>query len=136
MAKYQCPVCGRPSQSQEGCFYHKPRKPIARSAPAPKTSKFSHHNTEEDDGRMAALFQEIWDAQSIPRRCWACNAKIWGPISTVYFDHLLEKSVYAWLKYEKENIFFCCGDCHTKKGDGAPHPVHAQAIEEAKKRFL
>jgi len=40
------------------------------------------------------------------------------------------------LKYEKKNMFFCCGDCHTKKGNGFPVEKHREAIEKAKKELL
>jgi hypothetical protein len=82
---------------------------------------------------MWALFEEVYKER--------------GPYSEVddtylgpqplswMFDHLLDKSVYPHLKYEKDNIFLVTFDQHQLKSNGFAHPVHQKAIEKAKKRF-
>lgn len=53
---------------------------------------------------------------------------------TVYFDHLLEKSTYPHLRYEKENIMLLTWEEHSNKYN-KPHPEHIKRINQAKQRF-
>lgn len=32
-------------------------------------------------------------------------------------------------------MFFCCGECHTKKGNGFPTKKHQKAINKAKEKY-
>lgn len=142
MAKFKCSVCGAPAES-EYCFKHKNRKPLAKTGGF-KTSgkklgrkkKIEAMILEEklEREKMWAFYEYLWNKIKV-KKCWACGVPIYGEISSIYFDHLLEKQTYEELKYEEENIFFCCADCHNRKGNGYPHPVHAEAIEKAKQRF-
>lgn len=143
MAKYKCPVCKKACEDPLGCFSHKPKKPLAKTGGFKNSGKKLGRRklTEEEkmDNKLEAekmwnFFLYLWEKIKV-KRCWACKKPIYGECLSIYFDHLLEKSVYEELKYEEENIFFCCGDCHTRKGNGFPHPVHAEAIEKAKQRF-
>lgn len=131
MAKYKCPFCGRPSEKKEGCFYHKPKKPLRASA---KTVEQMEENSRETQ-KMWDLFTHLWNRLPARKYCWACKAPIWGENLSIYWDHLLEKSSFPELKFEEQNLFFCCPDCHTRKGNGFPHIVHKQAIEKAKEIF-
>lgn len=90
---------------------------------------------KEETEKQWLLFQELWRA--LPeKKCWSCGAKIYGPNKPLYWDHLLEKSKYPELRYEKENLYFCCGDCHQKKNMGWPTDKHKQAIKKAESIFL
>lgn len=86
--------------------------------------------------KMYWFFIEFW--LSIPkdeRRCQSCNKQLLDPPRDYYFDHLLEKSKYPNLAFEKDNIFLCCLACHSLKTDGSPTILHKTAIEKAKVRF-
>lgn len=51
------------------------------------------------------------------------------------FDHLLEKSTYPDIMYERWNIFICCFQCHGNKSNGFPGDKHKEAIERAKEIY-
>lgn len=92
----------------------------------------------EEGARMWFFFSLLWSKLPKDKFCSSCGTPIWGENKSYYWDHLLEwkKDEYAHLKYEEENMYFCCGDCHTKKTNGFPTPKHKEAIEEAKKKLL
>ncbi len=100
---------------------------------------------KEEIEKMWALFNEHWDAKMkidillgiVYRSCESCNTALFGENKSLYHDHLLEKGnpLYEHLKYEIENLYLCCGDCHTKKGNGFPTENHKKAIDAAKKRY-
>lgn len=81
------------------------------------------------------LFQEMWKELPDRKKCWSCDKPVYGQNKPLYWDHLLEKSKYPELRYEKKNLFFCCGDCHQKKNMGWPTQKHKEAIENAKLIF-
>ena len=84
---------------------------------------------------MWKLFDLHWQIKA--HICQACGDPIWGDNLSIYHDHLLEKGneKYEHLKYEIENLFLVCWECHTKKGNGFPMPLHKKAIEEVKIKF-
>lgn len=125
------PGCNNPIWSKGLCKHHMPKKRL-RSHKTPE--QINKDKIEAD--KMRALFQEIWDSLPKVKKCWACNKRIYGEILSIYFDHLLEKETYPQFKYDPRNIFFCCGDCHTSKGNGFPMPLHEEAINKAKKELL
>lgn len=79
---------------------------------------------------------DIWNRMPKTKECRSCRRKIWGEFSTLYFDHLLPKKKYPEFEFEEKNIYFCCGECHTKKENGFPTPAHKAAIEKAKELFI
>lgn len=98
-----------------------------------KMSKKRQDLTEDikkDNIEMWKFFYEIWE--NSPHNCQSCGCSL-GPIPTTYmFDHLLEKSKYPELKFEKNNIFLCCLKCHNSKTNGHPTEKHQEAINKAK----
>lgn len=90
---------------------------------------------KEQTEKQWALFQEMWKSLT-SKKCWSCDKKIYGPNKPLYWDHLLEKSKYPELRYERKNLFFCCPDCHAKKEAGFPTAKHKQAIDMAANEFL
>ncbi len=85
--------------------------------------------------KLWAFFTLLWRKLPAVKTCWNCGKRIFGENLTIYWDHLLPKADYPELKYEEENMFFCCADCHTNKGNGFPGEKHKAAIEKAKQTF-
>lgn len=86
--------------------------------------------------RLFGFFTDVW--LSTPRDLWKCEScgnSLEEPPRSYNFDHLIEKSKRPDLALERDNIFLCCLDCHTKKTNGFPTEKHKEAIEDAKKRF-
>lgn len=79
------------------------------------------------------MFREIWEERE--HICQSCGKQLYGEPLSLYFDHLLEKSQYKELTLVKENIYICCGDCHSAKTNGFPTQNHKIAIEKAKLIF-
>lgn len=102
-----------------------------------KTSDRKHlvDRKDKEGDKMWQLFEEHW--KSKPHICESCGTKLSGPNKTIYHDHLLEKGLerYEHLKYELQNLYLVCFECHTKKGNGYPTEKHKEAIEVAKERF-
>ena len=87
----------------------------------------------EDIAAMWLLFEEHWEKK--PHRCENCDVQIYGENKSLYHDHLLEKSKYKELKYEIDNLYLVCADCHTRKTNGSISVRYQKAINNAKKRF-
>ncbi len=100
-----------------------------------KKSREQLQQQVEDIEKQWGLFKEHW--LSKPHICESCDEPIWGENLSLYHDHLLEKGVdkYEYLKYEIDNLFLVCCECHTKKGNGFPTDKHKAAIEDAKQRY-
>ncbi len=84
---------------------------------------------------MWEMFELHWSSK--PHICENCNTPLWGENKSLYHDHLLEKGTekYKHLKYEIGNLFLCCWECHTNKGNGYPGKKHQQAIQNAKIKY-
>lgn len=86
--------------------------------------------------RLHVFFLELWDKLPKNKKCICCGDSIWGEISTIYFDHLLEKSKYPELAMEIDNIYYpVCSNCHGSKTNGYPKPKHKEAILKAKEKY-
>lgn len=85
--------------------------------------------------KLWQLFEEHWKLK--PHICQSCGCRLLGENKSIYHDHLLEhgRERYEHLKYEMDNLFLVCFDCHTKKGNGYPTEKHKEAIEIAKTIF-
>jgi 5-methylcytosine-specific restriction endonuclease McrA len=85
----------------------------------------------EETKKMWEFFYRIWENSA--HNCESCGASL-GPLPATYmFDHLLEKSKYPEFKFEKNNIFLCCLECHNSKSNGNPTIKHQEAINKARK---
>lgn len=82
---------------------------------------------------MWAVFREIYRERGPYSEI---NREYLGsePLSWM-FDHLLEKSKYPDIKYEKWNILMVTFQQHSMKTNGYPVELHKQAIEESKKKY-
>ena len=100
---------------------------------AKKKTPEQKQQQSEDIAAMWLLFEEHWEKK--PHRCEQCGEGIWGENKSLYHDHLLEKSKYKELKYEIDNLYLVCADCHTRKTNGSISVRYQKAINNAKKRF-
>lgn len=115
------------------------RTPLKRKGSINKISEKQKQKNvlkSERTKQMHLWLKSLWDKMPKNKKCSSCGCNIWGEFKTIYFDHLLEKSRYEELEFEEENIYFCCGDCHTLKGNGFPTENHKKAIDGARARFL
>lgn len=80
------------------------------------------------------LFYDIWTKRR--HYCQSCNLWLGDEPLSIFFDHLLEKSKFPEFALLEENIFLCCGDCHSKKTNGFPTENHLKAINKAKTQLL
>ncbi len=127
---HKCYYCGANAESAEGCWRHKPRKPIRKSK---KTQEKIDEETEEKE-RMWDMFIEIWNER--PHRSEISGASLGMEPRTYMFDHAIEKSTHPEFKFNKKNIILCTGDEHTKKNNGFPLPAHKELIEQIKEELL
>lgn len=87
----------------------------------------------ENTQKLHSWFLELWDRK--PHYCQSCDKWLGNEPKSIFFDHLIEKSGRRDLEFEEDNMYFCCGNCHTLKTNGFPTEKHKKAIEEAKIKF-
>lgn len=87
--------------------------------------------------KQKELFFEIWNERMINglNYCEVTGELIHSP-HTYNFDHLLEKSKYPELRFNKDNIIIISADAHSKKTNGFPLPAHLKRINWAKENLL
>ena len=107
------------------------KKPSIRIRPITEQEKEEAVALREKD---MEFYNRIWNKR--PHKCEVCGKELGNELSTGYMDHLLEKSSYPDLRHEEDNIIVVCLDCHYLKTNGFPKPLHQEAIEKAKERFL
>lgn len=90
-------------------------------------------NKKEELQKLHLFFREIWIERK--HNCESCTKYLGEEPASYMFDHLLEKSKYPDLKYDKNNIFICCLDCHTLKTNGHPTTKHLEAINNIKQKY-
>lgn len=83
--------------------------------------------------KLMELYTQHWNLKE--HKCQSCNKWLGLENSTIFHDHLLEKSTRKDLAFEMDNLFMVCGDCHQLKTDGFPTKVHKLAIDWAKLMF-
>jgi len=125
------------------CRFHTPKTPLKSSNKLLKKSgnikKISERGLVVKEKKkeytilQTQMFLEIWSKN--PHICQSCNKYLGEEPLNLYFDHLIEKSGRKDLALIKENIFICCGDCHSRKTNGFPTEKHKKAIEEAKIKY-
>ena len=89
---------------------------------------------KQETEKQWLFFLQIW--KTVEKKCQSCGRNIYGPPKPLYFDHLLEKNKYPEFRFERENMYICCGDCHAKKNIGNPTAKHKLAIQIAETKFL
>ncbi len=86
-----------------------------------------------------AFFIEIWNERKRPdgrNYCEVSGKRLPLEPLSLYFDHLLEKSIYPEYRFDKRNIAIVDADIHSLKTSGFPHPKHQELIETFKKLVL
>lgn len=106
------------------------RSRILRKKPKTEAQKLENRIEKE---KMWAFFLNIWAER--PHYSQVSGGWLGNEIKSWMLDHLLPKSDYPELKYEKDNIILCTFDEHTRKTNGYPDENHKKAIEDARRRF-
>lgn len=122
---------------KEYCFRHKPRKKIPQIRRFKTLSPLDDSKTTEKAKSsllMKEFFLEVWNERPI-HKCQMCGEWLGNEPLSYMFDHLLEKSKYPDLKYEKYDIGYLCLLCHDAKTRGFPSEDYLKLIENAKKIF-
>lgn len=88
---------------------------------------------KEYTNKQFKMFFDIWNKRK--HYCESCGRWLGNEPLSIFFDHLLEKSIHKNLALIEENIYLCCGECHTKKTNGFPTTQHLTAINKAKQLF-
>jgi len=138
----KCKTCGKNANS-EYCFKCKPRKPLSSgkgltskmSVISSKKSNFDHndgHNQQPSE--MKQFFMRYWK-ENKQHNCEVCKVFLGHDPLTYMFDHVLEKSKYPHLAFEKENIMYLCLLCHDKKTRGHYADVVKERIEYLKNKY-
>ena len=96
-------------------------------------SKVKYKNTPEDREKMWNFFLEIWKER--PHYCQVTGKWLGNTPKSWMFEHILEKSKYPDLAYEKDNVILIDFEPHELKTNGFPLPKHREFIEKAKERF-
>lgn len=114
------------------CFLrlNPPKKITYKSA----KQKVKDAEKKEYNSKQFNLFYDIWAKRK--HYCESCGLWLGNEPLSLFFDHLLEKSKHPKLALNEENIFLCCGDCHSKKTNGFPTENHLKAINKAKTQLL
>lgn len=76
------------------------------------------------------MFFDIWSKRR--HYCESCGLWLGNEPLSIFFDHILEKSKYPEFALMENNIYLCCGECHTKKTNGFPTENHKKAIKNIK----
>ncbi len=110
------------------------RKSLLRRRSEKAIDKIKADKKEQD--MLNRFFTAIWESlRSENRKCQSCGKWLGEEMRSYFFDHLLEKSRYPKYKFDKENIFICCLECHSKKTNGFPTEKHQQAITHFKNKI-
>ena len=87
----------------------------------------------QDINAQNEFFLKIWKKRK--HYCESCGIWLGYEPRTYMFDHLLEKNKYADLRFEENNIFLCCFECHGLKTNGFVTEKHAIAINKVKNEY-
>lgn len=84
--------------------------------PDPKKSDQRAKVKKAEDAKLLeadrAFYAEIWAAS--PHKCQECGCGLGKEPLTLYFHHLLLKSIRPDLRHTPENIAIICPDCHSQ----------------------
>ncbi len=89
---------------------------------------------KEYTSKQFSMFYDIWAKRR--HYCESCVLWLGNEPLSIFFDHLLEKSIYKEFALLEENIYLCCGECHTKKTNGFPTENHRKTIKNIKDLLL
>ena len=89
---------------------------------------------KEYTNKQFQMFFNIWSKRR--HYCESCGLWLGNKPLSIFFDHLLEKSKYPEFALIENNIYLCCGKCHTRKTNGFPTENHRKAIKNIKDLLL
>lgn len=92
--------------------------------------KLKDINKREYINKQFKMFFDIWSKKR--HYCESCGLWLGNEPLSIFFDHLLEKSKYPEFALMENNIYLCCGECHTKKTNGFSTENHKKAIKNIK----
>ena len=104
-----------------------------------KQSEKQRIRTKEDvkeTKEQFKFFLKIWEERKRAdgrNYCEVSGEQLPFEPSSIYFDHLLEKSSFPEYRFDPENIIIVSWNVHTQKTNGFPHPEHLRRINEFKK---
>lgn len=93
--KNRCPICKKKCEG-EFCFRHKPKK----TAPEKK----------ERTSMMREVFMDVWKKRL--HKSEVSGDRLYEPVSTAYFHHILPKNKYPDAYMDEENIILLTIDEH------------------------
>ena len=104
-----CKKCGRDGHSAAFCYQTKKKVP-AKITPAKKVGK---------ESKAWAEFRKHYLILNPPNHegyyeCYICHK--WVLADEITLDHVVAPSRNSLLRYNEENIRFCCYSCNTRKG--------------------
>ena len=113
------------------CKAHSSFKPLKQSRLPIKERNVLKTSYIEERNK---LFNSVWKERG-EHVCTICG-KYLGTVPLSYmFDHILEKSKYPELTFEKENLALLCLECHDKKTRGFIPENYLMLIEKIKNKF-
>jgi len=130
--KAKCKTCGKNCEG-EYCFRHKTRKPLVGKKLDITYIKPKNEDNVQQIQQMRDFFLSIWKRRL--HNCENCGKWLGNEPLSYMFDHLLEKSKYPELKYEKENIMLVCLECHDNKTRGNLTNLFKEKIKIIKDKF-
>ena len=91
-----------------------------------------------DKEALHLLYIEIWKERQIKGRNYSAVSMEVLPrtISSIYFEHLLEKNLYPEFIYDKRNIILVTAEEQELRTNGHPKKRHKELIEKAKRELL
>lgn len=104
----QCKVCGKRAYS-DYCVQHKPKKPLKRT----RIKQRSKESFKWQDFRKKYLELHPPNHEGY-YICYLCHK--WVTAEDITLDHVEARSHSAHLRYNEDNIEFCCGPCNSRKG--------------------
>lgn len=116
----------------KNCFskLNPPKKIQYKSA----KQKLKDVKKKEYTNKQFQMFFNIWSKRR--HYCESCGLWLGNEPLSIFFDHLLEKSKYPEFALIENNIYLCCGECHTRKTNGFPTENHRKAIKNIKDLLL
>jgi len=122
--------CNNPVWGKGVCAKHTPKVPLKRTE-----FRYTPADGSNSDERLARnnFFMSIWHARL--HECEICMAKLGEEPLSYMFDHLLEKSKYPNLRFEKENIALVCLTCHDNKSRGIINEKYQERINFVRTKF-
>ena len=128
------PGCRNPVWSNGLCQAHSPRTPLRKTKLYPNAiAQKQFDNVFDEVTKRNDFFMSIWNKR--PHRCQHCGKPLFDEPLSYMFDHILEKNKYEDLRYEEENIWLVCLECHDNKNRGIISEKYREKINFVTTKF-